>query len=66
MLTVPDTAKILDVSPRRIRALIISGKIKAKKMGSSWIVLDYSKALDRKPGNPRKRKSETFLKRSET
>lgn len=54
MLTVTKLANRLGLNPSRIRALISSGKIKATKIGKTWVITDYSKALDRKNGRPAK------------
>lgn len=53
-LTINQTAAILGVHRSRVRQLIEQGRIKAKKLDArTWLVLDYSKALERKTGKPR-------------
>ncbi len=37
-LTVQETAERLHVSPRRVRALIASGRLRAEKAGWSWMI----------------------------
>ncbi len=55
MLTTRQAADLLGVSPRRVRALIESGKLPARRVGRDWTVkrgdLD---ALERKVGRPRR------------
>lgn len=49
-----DVAKILNVSIDRVKALIYQGKITAHKNGRDWNIRDYSKAVERINGRPRK------------
>jgi excisionase family DNA binding protein len=55
MITTDKAAKILGISPRRIRALIASGRLPAIKLARDWIIdeKDLEKVVDRKPGRPR-------------
>ncbi len=52
MLSVAESAEILGVSSARIRALIASGKLPAKKVGRIW-VLDESDVMGRAFCHPR-------------
>lgn len=56
MLTTKEAAKRLKISHRRIRALIISGRLDATKHGHVWVIQET--ALDTirhgTPGRPRK------------
>lgn len=38
LLTVADCAKELDVIPRRVQAMIKSGKLKATRVGRDWLI----------------------------
>lgn len=38
-MTVKDAAKMLGLTPRRIRQLIASGDLTAEKLGRDWFVL---------------------------
>ena len=51
-MTVNEVAKKLKVTPRRVRVLILEGRIDAKKMGRDWLITDYSRVLKRVAGNP--------------
>lgn len=37
-ISVAEAAQILDVSPRRVRALIDAGRVQARKVGGRWLV----------------------------
>ncbi len=54
-LTTAEAADLLGVIPRRVRALIESGKLPAERLGRDWAIkrkdLDE---LDRTPGRPRR------------
>lgn len=52
LLSIADVAKILKVSKPRISQLITAKRIKYEKFGRSYIITDYSEALERVPGNP--------------
>lgn len=57
IISTRQAAKILQVSDRRIRALIESGKLKATKVNNfMWIIneRDLDKVKDRRSGRPRK------------
>jgi excisionase family DNA binding protein len=47
MITVTQAAQILGITGRRVRALIKSGKLGARRIGSVW-VLDRKEVEDRK------------------
>lgn len=53
-LTTADVAAILNVSMRRVQALIASGRLKAQRAGRDWLI--HPKHLNavriRKPGRP--------------
>jgi len=51
-------AKALGVSPRRVLAIIKSGRLPAVKVGRDWIILksDLKKVSIRVPGRPPKKK----------
>ncbi len=55
-LTTTAAAEILRVTPRRIRALIESGKLPAERMGRDWAIKpkDLDRLKGRTPGRPRK------------
>ena len=40
MLSVAESAHILDVSPARVRALIAKGILPARKVGRAWVLTD--------------------------
>lgn len=52
-------AKRLGVSQDRVRALIIAGRLPAKKLGRDWFIDPEDLALvkNRKPGRPRKQQT---------
>jgi excisionase family DNA binding protein len=71
-LTTQQVAKELGVTPRRVRALIAAGRLKAKKIGRDHLIdsRDLAKFTPMPPGNltgrprhhlgnPRKRKDES-------
>jgi excisionase family DNA binding protein len=49
-------AEILGINDSRVRQLILSGRLPAKKIGRDWIIRekDLEKVINRKPGRPRK------------
>lgn len=57
-MTVTEAAEKLGVSPQRVRAMIASGLLAAKKNGRDWVITAQALAkvqrMDRKPGRPRK------------
>jgi excisionase family DNA binding protein len=52
--SVVECAAKLRISKSRVFALIKDGRIKAQKIGNSFIVLDFSDAKKRKNGRPKK------------
>jgi hypothetical protein len=50
-------AAILDVSPRRVRQLVTSGRLKPQIVGGNFIFsrTDLAKVRNRKPGRPKKK-----------
>jgi len=56
MLISSQAAKALGVSPRRVLALIKSGRLPAQKLGRDWIInsKDLAKVSSRPPGRPKK------------
>ena len=61
MLSLPAVAKELNLSHTTTWRLVQSGKLKARKVGNSYVTtrtaLEAFKQLDRKPGRPPKQKS---------
>jgi hypothetical protein len=59
LLSVKACAEIADLQPQSIRAAILSGRLRAEKLGRDWIVarvdLDVFLASNRKPGPKAKR-----------
>lgn len=55
MLTTAQAAAILGVSPRRVLALIESGRLPAQKVGRDWIIQesDLEAVKDRREGWPK-------------
>jgi len=58
MLGTAEIAQKLGVSQERVRVLITTGRLPAKKLGRDWFVeeKDLKLVRDRKPGRPRKPK----------
>ena len=56
MLTTSQAADALGVTPQRVRALILAGRLKAVKVGRDWLIRppDLDAVRNRKPGRPRK------------
>ena len=55
MLTTTEAADLMGVTPRRVRALITSGRLRARKVGRDWQIRRAdAQNLERKPGRPRK------------
>jgi excisionase family DNA binding protein len=54
MLTTAQAAKRLKITPRRVQALIGSGRLPASKFGHVWMIApaDLAKVRHRKPGRP--------------
>ncbi|MDO4502222.1 MAG: helix-turn-helix domain-containing protein [Coriobacteriia bacterium] len=67
MLTVSQSAKILGVTPSRVRALIADGKLPAEKAGGVWLLneTDVVARLQSAPtgGRPRKEDPAEFAPR---
>lgn len=42
MWSVKEASKQLGISEQRVRKLLIQGRIKAKKIGRDWVVLELS------------------------
>ncbi len=55
-LTTNEAAEILNISPRRVRALIHAGRLPAEKHGRDWAIkpADLELVKVRKPGRPKK------------
>lgn len=56
MITATQAATRLGITPRRVLALIKSGRLPAEKFGRDWMIdeSDLKLVKDRKPGRPRK------------
>ena len=54
MITTTQAAKILQVTPRRVLALINSGRLPAQRPGRDWLInpKDLKLVQDRRPGYP--------------
>ena len=59
-LTTYQAADILDISDRRVRALIKAKRLPAKKFGPAWMIQerDLKKVKNRKPGRPKGKHSQ--------
>jgi len=57
LLTTDEAAARLSVTPRRVRAMIQSGRLPARRHGRAWIIFerDLAAVRDRKPGRPRQK-----------
>jgi len=53
MFTIPEAAKKLKISRQRAWKLVIDGKLKAKKAGGTWIVLDLKRKKNVKKNSRR-------------
>jgi hypothetical protein len=49
MYSVGEASKILSLDPSQVRRLLRSGKIKGKKWGRDWMVLELKYKRKRKP-----------------
>lgn len=61
IISTTEAAERLNVTPSRVRKMIDSGRLKATKVGSVWLIdpKDLEAVKDRKVGRPRKsRKSQ--------
>ncbi len=56
LLTTTDAANKLGVTPRRVQALIASGRLKAHRIGRDWLIssLELESVKVRRPGRPKK------------
>jgi excisionase family DNA binding protein len=56
MITVEQAARRLNVSARRVRALIASKRLSAAKVGRDWLIheADLGTVMVRPPGRPRR------------
>lgn len=54
-ITPAEAARLLGVSPTRVRAMITAGRLPAAKFGSSWIIKrsDLRLVAERKVGRPK-------------
>jgi excisionase family DNA binding protein len=54
-----EAGRRLGISDARVRALIMSGRLKAVKVGGAWLIdpKDLAAVRDRKVGRPRSRKT---------
>jgi len=54
LITTKEAAKILEISQRRVQALITAGRLPAVKMGGVYLIKekDLKLVADRKPGRP--------------
>ena len=69
-MSVSQAAKLLDISAARVRQLIMSGSLPARKIGSSWVLReeDVLDRLSKSPdaGRPRRRnRASAFATREE-
>ncbi len=49
MYSVKEVADRLGISDRRVRKLLEEGRIKGRKLGRDWVVLDLNYTRKRKP-----------------
>ena len=56
LLTTQEAGEELGIGRLRVRQLISSGRLPAKKFGRDWVISkdDLEKVKDRKPGRPKK------------
>lgn len=61
MLTTNQAAARLGISPRRVRALITSGRLPATRVGRDWLIhpADLARVQNRRPGRPSPKGRET-------
>ncbi len=55
MYSTQEVAEKLGISRRRVQELLVAGRIKGKKIGRDWVVLDFSYERKRQ-GRPRRQK----------
>jgi excisionase family DNA binding protein len=57
LLSTSQAAKLLGISAKRVRVLVAAGRLKAQKIGNSWVIPQESlRAVRvRKPGRPRRK-----------
>ena len=67
MLSTKESAKILNVNNSRVRQLILSGRLPAKKLGRDWSIdkRDLENLRDRKPGRPKKGTKKSIMSAAE-
>jgi excisionase family DNA binding protein len=60
ILTTEEAGQRLGIGKQRVRDLIESGRLPAKKFGRTWMIeeQDLKRVAVRKPGRPKKRKGE--------
>lgn len=55
-ITVPEAARVLGLSPDRVRALAVHGQLPASKIGDRWLIeraaVEARQRLDAQPGRP--------------
>jgi excisionase family DNA binding protein len=53
-LTTKEAAEILNITPSRVRQMVLSGRLPAEKFGRDLVIHEKDLALvaDRKPGRP--------------
>ena len=54
MYSVKETANKLGISDRRVRRLLEEGRLKGKKLGRDWVVLDLNYQRKRRPKGGKK------------
>jgi excisionase family DNA binding protein len=56
-ITTETAAKRLNVSVRRVRAMIQAGRLPASRPGRDWLIKESSlnRVMDRPPGRPKKK-----------
>lgn len=59
LLTTKEAAARLSITPRRVVAIIQSGKLPAEKIGRDYLIIekDLDLVANRKSGRPRKKQS---------
>jgi len=56
LLTTAEAAARLQISARRVQALIAAGRLDAQKIGRDWVIPEYAldAVAERKPGRPKR------------
>ena len=57
VISTKEAAKILGLSQDHVRRLLEQGKLKGKRIGNSWVVLELNYQRKRKPKTSRKEKN---------